>query len=344
MTIARSISRHATLGAAALLTVVGVLVGVPDANDFVLATTDKHQRLESLAGPKVVFVGGSNLAYGLDSRSVDAALPHGVVNMGLNAYLGARFLLREVDGALTVGDVAVLSFEHRMFFTYPEVDFADGMGIDHLMVIKARPRSVTYLSTSGQALDIMRAVPLVSQRKLDKVGRQILSWSRGRPLDESPEVGTLQWVEGSRHAFNEYGDMWRHVDPRAVKPPLVFDHSVVGQQLRDDVFAELRRFKVRMDERGVSVLFAPPPTPWSYYLRQRAQLDLLYDRLATEFPGLTRLDASGLLFPDTEFFDAPSHLGTAASRTRRTALVIEQLRRVVAPNSVRRRTGATAPE
>lgn len=317
--------RVTALVIAAVATVVMVFVAVPDASDNVLVTRDKHHRLETIEGPKVVFVGGSNLAYGLDSPAVDAAVPHDVVNMGLNAFLGIRYLLQEVEDYLRPGDIAVLSFEHKLFFTAPDVDLVNGAAIDQLMMIKARPESWRSLPDWHQGVAVLKAVPVVAQLKLEKLLAGVLASVRGS-RDAEPEVGTLDWVE-RRTAYNEYGDLERHLDPRALRPPLDPGVTLSDRKLNEDAFTEIRQFRRRMTQRGVTVLFVPPPTPRKYYARERRSLDELYDRLRDLFPSVEPYSRSPLLFADAEFFDDPDHLGTRASRAKRTELVIGELRR-----------------
>ena len=49
---------------------------------------DKVQRLESIHEPKIVLIGDSNLAFGIDSEKIEEAFDMPVVNMGLHGGLG----------------------------------------------------------------------------------------------------------------------------------------------------------------------------------------------------------------------------------------------------------------
>lgn len=309
---------------AAVATAAALLVVIPEAGDYAKASVDKHRRLQSIAGPKVVFVGGSNLSYGLDSGAVDRALPHEVVNMGLNSFLGVRYLLAEVENDLRAGDIVALSFEHELFFTAPDNDFVDGSPIEQLMLIKAMPASAKYLTNWKQRVAVLKAVPSVVQIKLERMVVAALALLRGRST--GPRIGTIEWVEGSRTAFNEYGDMTRHLDARVTDIELEEGRRLDGEQLRDEPFVELARFRDAMQAKGVTVLFLPPPTPEGYYRHYQQHLDALYARLAGVFPGVQLLAQSPYVYPDEVFFDDISHLGTRDSLADRTARVIEDLR------------------
>lgn len=72
------------------------------------ALIDKVSRLQSINDPKIVLLGNSNLAFGMDSKSLEEAMGMPVVNMGLHGSLGNAFL--EQMGKLNVnsGDIYIL--------------------------------------------------------------------------------------------------------------------------------------------------------------------------------------------------------------------------------------------
>src|SRR5690606_31597265 len=76
--------RAGSLALAVAMALLAVLVLVPDGNDYAKAAGLKRQRLASLPGPKVVMIGGSNLAFGVDSPLVEQITGCPVANMGMN--------------------------------------------------------------------------------------------------------------------------------------------------------------------------------------------------------------------------------------------------------------------
>lgn len=52
---------------------------------------DKVDRLESLNEPKIVLIGNSNLAFGIDSEKIEQEMKMPVVNMGLHGAIGNAF-------------------------------------------------------------------------------------------------------------------------------------------------------------------------------------------------------------------------------------------------------------
>ena len=49
-------------------------------NNYLLAYQAKCKRLDSIQSPRIIFVGGSNLAFGLDSKRIEDCLKMKVIN------------------------------------------------------------------------------------------------------------------------------------------------------------------------------------------------------------------------------------------------------------------------
>lgn len=74
----------------------------------------KHERLAELPSPKVMVIGGSNAALGIDSRMLEEALGRPVVNMAMHAGLGFRFMVEELADALGPGDLVIAAPEQGL--------------------------------------------------------------------------------------------------------------------------------------------------------------------------------------------------------------------------------------
>lgn len=69
---------------------------------------DKVNRLESLDDPKIVLLGNSNLAFGINSELIEEAMGMPVVNMGLHGGNGSAFHEEMAKYNVTSGDIYVL--------------------------------------------------------------------------------------------------------------------------------------------------------------------------------------------------------------------------------------------
>src|SRR6478672_545894 len=81
-------------------------------NDYIAAVLEKDRLIRSTPSPKIILVGGSNLAFGIDSRMMEDSLHLNVVNMGLYAKLGLRYMLAQVKPYIRRGDVVIIVPEY----------------------------------------------------------------------------------------------------------------------------------------------------------------------------------------------------------------------------------------
>lgn len=99
-----------------LLPIVAVAVmtfGIPAqyGNTFLGEMAFKFDRLTSVEEPKVVVVGGSSVAFGLDSAALEEAVGMPVVNFGLYATLGTKYMIDTAKAGIGEGDIVILAPE-----------------------------------------------------------------------------------------------------------------------------------------------------------------------------------------------------------------------------------------
>ena len=138
--------RFVTHALAFALIQAAILIGLwrlcpTDGEHFMAATIDKHARLRAAASPRLIFVGGSSVGFGVDSREFEG-LGLAPVNMGLNVGLGLPFMLAEVAGELREGDVVVVAPETHLYWTGSKDDAI-------WEVLQQRPASVACVSGAG---------------------------------------------------------------------------------------------------------------------------------------------------------------------------------------------------
>ena len=108
----------------------GVALGQNNAqaedDNYLAAVLEKDRLIRNAASPKIVLVGGSNLAFGIDSKMMQDSLGKTVVNMGLYAKLGLKYMLAQVRPYIREGDIVVVVPEYDQFYG----DFANG---DHTL-------------------------------------------------------------------------------------------------------------------------------------------------------------------------------------------------------------------
>ena len=162
-----------------------------DPNHYLAATIEKHQRLEAASDkPRIIFVGGSSMAFGVSSPLVEEMLPgYRVVNMSLQAKVGAPFMLWEIASDLREGDVVVLGFEYEHY----EQDMTSYYILRLIHLYPKNIRSIPWKQVPDRALSYFG--------HLTRLGR--------RGLTGRPPKAKFPFV---RSGFNEYGDVVCHHD------------------------------------------------------------------------------------------------------------------------------------
>lgn len=75
--------------------------------------TIKYNRLKSISGKKVVIIGGSSLAFGLRSDLLEKELGMPVVNFGLYANLGTKYMLDVAEDFIGKDDIVIIAPEQN---------------------------------------------------------------------------------------------------------------------------------------------------------------------------------------------------------------------------------------
>ncbi|MBQ9084322.1 MAG: hypothetical protein IJY24_01570, partial [Clostridia bacterium] len=80
-------------------------------NVFVAELGHKYERLSSITEPKIAVVGGSSVAFGLDSELLSRYTGMEVVNFGLYATLGSKVMLDLSIDKMNAGDIVIFAPE-----------------------------------------------------------------------------------------------------------------------------------------------------------------------------------------------------------------------------------------
>jgi len=295
---------HAALLAAALAVYVK---RYPPAKSFYAASLDKASLLRTQASPRMIFVGGSSMALGIDSGLVAQRCGFHPVNMGMNMAIGLEFMLQEVEPIVRAGDVVIVGPEYFLFESHYR---ADPEYVTRL--IECRPSLVRVLS-ARQFKD------LLDYGYVHHIGRILRSISgHAEKLHDS-----LVNDYNHRAAFNENGDIVAHhgIKPRrAATLRFVFTASATA----DAAIEHLNRFDAACRERGARVFFTHCPYEDRYFDLYRDSILRLEALLRAQLR-IPMLDApEDLVLPRELFFDNEIHLNLEG-KLKRSELVAQRL-------------------
>ncbi len=270
--------------------------------NYLAATVDKHERLSKTQGPRLILVGGSNLAFGTDAPELERALGRRVVNMGLAAGLGIEFMLNEVRSELRRGDTVLLSLEYDRF--------SGGYNPLNLrQILEYRPVSVRYLEFHQWNRVLLRG----GWTMVGGIGRRALGW-------QTPSSGdAVESAAYTRSGFNRWGDLVVHHSMAAT-----FGGGAASAQRAQHpdwvptgrAQDALRSFGELCGRTGVAFFYSCPPQPLEILESNRATVEAILKALE-QVPHLRILDRpEDQVYEDQEFFDTGYHLTEEGARLR----------------------------
>jgi len=271
--------------------------------DYVAAGRDKMDLLRSTPSPRVILVGGSNVAFGFRSAVLEKRLDMPVVNLGLHANVDFGFAMNAVGREVRAGDVVVLCPEYEMFGLTGEEGY---VGEYTLQLLLRDPRWAEGIGL-GQAQAILdKGVFRVLNAFRRRAGRVV----RGRPPDRQERPYT-------RDSFDEHGDVVAHHEMEG--PGLgvgSIDASGLSVRTIDRVCRQIERLGTRCDRVGARAVLLYPPVPEPVWPGARDGL-LALDRSIRERIAIPVLGRPGdLLLAEERYYDTVYHVDREGARLR----------------------------
>lgn len=285
-------------------------------DNYLAAVLEKDRIIRSAKSPKIVLVGGSNLAFGIDSRMMQDSLGLDVVNMGLYAKLGLKYMLAQVRPYIGGGDVVVVVPEYDQFYG----DFANGDNTLNTALLYAPNDRVGDFVKSYSIIDIVLRPRVENARRAflraaaAAVGRE----DQFFPPDTNPVY--------NRRSFNEYGDVVSHLGREGKNPDSIYAAPLPAMgTFNRETLAQLNEIADEAEAEGAHSYFMFPSYIDRSYEINVAAIDSLRRRLERGMRIPILGTAADFSFPGLYFFDTRFHLNEDGRRVR-TARMIEMLR------------------
>ena len=276
---------------------------------YMEAFSDKWDRLSKTSTPRILLVGGSNLAYGVDSKRLGEALNCDVVNMGLHANLGMDFMIDSISQKLKPGDIVVASIEYELF---SEAHRPDGMLLAEVVGMKPELFGVLTLKNYK---DIVGGIVSSLQNRT----RALLCMEK-------------QTSAPQRTGFNKYGDYVAHHGSRRDDKTKLHGNAFcefstgIAKRCR-----KLQSFADHCKSNGVAFHFTSPPTAECHMILNQRGFKDVDESLRRNSSSTTPINTlSDSTLPNGLFFDTVYHLNDAGAELRTTRL-ISDLQRVSKP-------------
>ncbi len=268
---------------------------------------DKNESLKKTPGPRIIFVGGSNLAYGLDSKSIKDTFNINPINTGVHINIGLKYMLANTLQYAKPGDIIILSAEYQQFYG----NLANGEGELFSLVTDIVPQSRNLLDYK-QVFTLIKLWPEYAQSKL----RPILLFYK---FPKNSGVGRYD-----RAAFDTFGDATAHWKLPGENPK---PYPAITGEINTDALEALIKFKNKIALKKAQLYITFPGYQKSSY--QNSVTNILQVKEVLKDNKFQLISSpEEYIIPDSLIFDTPYHL-TKKGVDYRTKLLIQDLKKVI---------------
>ena len=267
------------------------------------AKLDKDSLLKNTATPRIIFIGGSNLSFGINSRIIKDSLDLNPINTSIHATIGLVYMLDNTIDLIRSGDIVVISPEYTHFYG----KFAYGGKELLRTVFDVSLESINTLR-SNQWFNIYRYLLKYAFSKFDI--REYL-------LKKETQIGLYE-----RMSFNKFGDVYTHWKLENEK---FFPWEQIKGEFNYDVLDILLDFKSRVQEKGAILYITFPCFQAASFENSLTQIRKVEIELKKK--GFSILGTpEQYKMPDDLMFNTPYHLNKGGLDLR-TRLLIDDLKK-----------------
>lgn len=266
---------------------------------LLFSVNHKDSLLLNTKNPRIVFVGGSNISFGLDSQIFKDSLALNPINTGIHANLGIKYMLENCLNYLQKGDIVIIIPEYDHF--YRSYDFVS----EELLrtVLEVNPEKINNLSIN-QIIYLLQYLPKYSISK----------------FKPSEYFGFQESDVYSVNSFNNYGDVDAHWELEN-RP---FNSITINGDFQTVVVDKLKQFVQNADEIGALVYISFPSLDKQSFINSKENILMIEEVLKSEnFKLLGSVER--YIMPEELMFNTHYHLN-AEGVNYRTNLLLEDLK------------------
>lgn len=208
----------------------------------------KDSLLRTCPAPRIIFVGGSNLTFGLNSQMIKDDLQLNPINTAITAGLGLAYMMDNTAKYIQEGDIVVLAPEYSHFFGRE--------------LYGSEPLLQTYLY-----FDSLRWADLHFEQK-KALAKAFLPYvfSKFQPVQY---FGIKQKGIYTKTAYNKYGDIELHWTME--QEAYTQTDTIIGAYNPDAVLL-IEQFKEQVLSRGARLFITYPSYQYSAYVQDSTDI------------------------------------------------------------------------
>ncbi len=240
------------VSAIVVLILSAILLLIPtDKNAYLCAYNQKLDILQNTQAPRVIFIGPSTLAFGLDSKQISDSIGIPVIDMGLHIGIGARYCLEDYKTYIRKGDIVVISPSY-------EADFSGGgYGNKDALTDLMLATNWRHFRSLGfrQIWAVVEGIPFMCYRNLLRLIKAPI-----HGLNTSADNVEFKYVASG---FNEFGDEvshWEiplHIGVDVKRPSEPLSRELQPVTVDEDFILYLKAIVSEYEQKGATVLLMP---------------------------------------------------------------------------------------
>ena len=288
-----------------IIIIIGIVIMLPatprEKTSLLFAKIDKDGLLKNTPSPRIIFIGGSNLSFGLNSQIIKDSLGYNPVNTAVHASIGLFYMLDNTLPFIKHGDVVIIVPEYSQYYN------RSAYGGEELLrtALDVPGKGGITTLTSNQ---VYNTFPYILKYFFSKI-----KTSEYSGFDPDPIY--------SRNSFDKYGDAVGHWGMPASK----VTPEVLKGSINYAIFYKLKNYQEILKKIGVPMYISFPgyqATSFKSSLSYINKADQLLIKNGFNILGTPKRYE----IPDTLMFNTPYHL-TKKAADERTTLLMQDLKK-----------------
>ena len=264
------------------------VIGNQYSGNYQASIIDKVNRLNSINEPKIILVGNSNLAFGINSERIEKELSMPVVNLGLHGGMNNEFNEKVAMQNINEGDLVIVcytSYSDDGKITDPAlawITIEDNFDLWPLISIQNYPNMLWhYKEYFKDCFELW----------ITKSGNKYESHSY------------------SRSAFNKYGDVVVRTPGGYAERSTIFNAtSLYIPDINDTCTNRLNRFNEYVESRGAKLAVASYPIAYGEFTPSKSDYEKFQNDLENALDFEVISDFTDYFIPYEYFYDTKYHL------------------------------------
>lgn len=273
----------------------------------------KQELLIAESGPRLIIVGGSGSSFGIDSGILEKKTGRRVINTGMYAGYGMRFIYESIIPHIRETDVVIIIPEYELLHQPP---WGDGYTLVETLFFN--PSALSNLANHHTLVAMTRVFPTWWKEKIS------YGIKRAFGKLKTDDVYSFRNI-------NLHGDL---IDPRQEKTILSKEQLVLASidfvrpQADPDSLRILKKFIEKVQESRAQVFVSWAPLPETTYVSNESNVNSREKELKSSINSSLILGVpKQFVYPDIYFYDAPTHLNAKGRsvRTREIADIVSKV-------------------